>query len=59
MTIPNPVMIQVVKKTDISDKAIVCIDASHGGSDTGQYDGKNYEKTQVLELAGLVEKKSC
>lgn len=44
------------KKTDISDKAIVCIDASHGGSDTGQYDGKNYEKTQVLELAGLVEK---
>ena len=23
---------------------------------TGQYDGKNYEKTQVLELAGLVEK---
>ena len=44
------------KKTDISDKAIVCIDASHGGSDTGQDDGKNYEKTQVLELAGLVEK---
>lgn len=39
----------------VSNKAIVCIDASHGGSDTGQYDGKNYEKTQVLELAKLVE----
>lgn len=43
------------KKTDISSKAIVCIDASHGGSDTGQYDGKNYEKNQVLELAKLIE----
>lgn len=45
------------KKSNISGKAIVCIDASHGGSDTGQYDGRNYEKTQMLELAGLVEKK--
>ncbi len=43
------------KKADISSKAVVCIDASHGGSDTGQYDGKNYEKNQVLEVAKLVE----
>lgn len=43
------------EKPSISNKAVICIDASHGGSDTGQYDGKNYEKTQVLEVAKLVE----
>ena len=42
-------------ETKVSNKAVVCIDASHGGSDTGQYDGTNYEKTQVLEMAKLVE----
>ena len=34
------------KKQGASEKAVVCIDASHGGTDTGQYDGKNYEKWQ-------------
>ena len=43
------------KKQGASEKAVVCIDASHGGTDTGQYDGKNYEKDQVLELAKLIE----
>ena len=38
-----------------SSKAIVCIDAPHGGSDTGQYDGTNYEKTQMLSLADSVK----
>lgn len=43
------------KKQGVSEKAVVCIDASHGGTDTGQYDGKNYEKDQMLELAKLIE----
>lgn len=42
-------------KLNVSNKAVVCIDASHGGNDTGQYDGKEYEKTQTLMLAQLVE----
>ena len=33
----------------------MCIDAPHGGSDTGQYDGTNYEKTQMLSLADSVK----
>ena len=43
------------KTINWSSKAIVCIDAPHGGSDTGQYDGTNYEKTQMLSLADSVK----
>ena len=34
---------------------VVCIDPGHGGSDSGAEYKKNYEKTQVLEMAKLVK----
>lgn len=37
------------------DNKVVCIDAGHGGSDSGAEYKKNYEKTQVLEIAKLVK----
>ncbi|MGN0328756.1 MAG: N-acetylmuramoyl-L-alanine amidase [Lachnospira sp.] len=43
------------ESTTVKSSAVVCIDAPHGGSDTGQYNGTSYEKDQVLEMAKLVE----
>ena len=45
----------IIRQLTGRSKAIVCIDAPHGGSDTGQYDGTNYEKTQMLSLADSVK----
>ncbi|MDO5382311.1 MAG: N-acetylmuramoyl-L-alanine amidase [Eubacteriales bacterium] len=43
------------ESTTVKSSVVVCIDAPHGGSDTGQYNGTSYEKDQVLEIAKLVE----